>query len=120
MMKRIFLIFVFVLVTSSGWAQETNRNQFSNTPESARFEIVQSQLAARFTFKIDKYTGVTFQLVEGENGLTWQAMETERQTHDETHINKVINNDIMGVSILRNSTLFLLFFSKGGTMLRNT
>lgn len=88
-MKRIFLIFVLVLITSQGWTQETNRNQFSNTPESARYQIVQSELVAKITFKIDKYTGETFQLVKGENGLTWQAIETQRHTQDETNINKV-------------------------------
>jgi hypothetical protein len=38
-------------------------HQNTTTPADSRFEIVQSQLAARWTFKLDRYTGEVMQLV---------------------------------------------------------
>lgn len=57
----------------------TNVHQQTNAPTNARFEIVQSQLAAKFTFRLDKFTGHVAMLVktsEDENISedTWEDM----------------------------------------------
>ena len=88
-MKKTILILMLLAAASLGFAQETNRHQFSSSPESSRFQIVQSELGARLTFNIDKYTGMVFLLVEGRDGLTWQLIEAEEQTSDETISNQV-------------------------------
>lgn len=88
-MKEIFLIFLLVIITSLGWSQETNHHQFSDAPETARYQIVQSELAAKVTLKIDKYSGKVFQLVEGEDGLTWQSLYAETHTLDKATPNQV-------------------------------
>ncbi|WP_343725756.1 hypothetical protein [Herbaspirillum huttiense] len=42
---------------------------------NARYEIVQSPMAARWTFKLDRYTGTVWQLVTtSDNDLTWEGM----------------------------------------------
>ena len=74
MKTRIFFILILVSLVHQGWTQETYRHQFSSVPDSSRYEIVQSELGARFTFRIDKYNGIVKQLVEGEDGLLWQPM----------------------------------------------
>ena len=76
-------------MASIGWAQETYHHQFSDTPETSRFQIVQSELGVRFTFNIDKFTGNVFLLVEGSDGLTWQLIDAEEQVSDETTPNQV-------------------------------
>ncbi len=77
------------LFVSQAWAQETNRSQFSSVPNTSRFEIIQSELAAKITLKIDKYTGQVFQLVTGSKGLSWQLIQAEKHPRDKATPNKV-------------------------------
>jgi hypothetical protein len=88
---RQILILAILLLPFSGqaWAQETNRSQSSSAPETSRFEIIQSELAARITLKIDKYTGNVFQLVKGSKGLSWQLIPAEKHPGDNVTANKV-------------------------------
>jgi len=73
-MKRFYLILLLISLTYQGWTQ-TYSHQSSSAQETARYEIVQSELGARYTFKIDKYTGEVFQLVETESkDLAWQPI----------------------------------------------
>jgi hypothetical protein len=47
----------------------------SAAPADARYEIVQSHLAATFTFKLDKYAGRVWELVHDAQGkLNWQVL----------------------------------------------
>ena len=69
-----------VLFTSILQAQDipNNVHQWSTPPPNARFEIVQSELAARWTFRIDRFTGAVFQLVVASNrSYTWEPMEVD-------------------------------------------
>ena len=51
-------------------------HQQTTAPPGARFEIVQSQLAAKWTFRLDRYTGRVAQLVLTETGANaWELME---------------------------------------------
>lgn len=60
--------------------EETAAQVSSPVPEGARYSVVQSQLAARWTFKLDKQTGDSFQLMENErHEPTWKLLP--RQTH---------------------------------------
>ncbi len=74
-----FLLLVFVLTNSESLtAQTTEAHQRTTTPENARYEIVQSELAARWTFRLNRYTGQVSQIVKTENGeYEWQEMEVE-------------------------------------------
>lgn len=78
----VMLIFGTILL-----AQEpTDIHQHTTPPPNARFEIVQSELTAKWTFRLDRFTGHVAQLVavntdakEGEsvrpNGsVTWEDM----------------------------------------------
>ena len=88
-MKRLFLILILASLVCHGWTQETNNHQYSSAPENSRFQIVQSEQGARFTFNIDKYTGSVFLLVQGKSGVTWQLIDSEEQLYDETIPNQV-------------------------------
>ena len=43
--------------------QVSDVHQKTTTPSEARYEIVQSELAAKWTFRLDRYTGKVYQLV---------------------------------------------------------
>ncbi|HMN79163.1 MAG TPA: hypothetical protein PKA20_04440, partial [Burkholderiaceae bacterium] len=52
-----------------------NSHQSTTSPAGSRFELVQSTLAARWTFKLDKYTGRVWQLVRTkDDDNTWEEM----------------------------------------------
>ena len=53
-------------------------HQKTTLPEDARFEIVQSPLAAQWTFRLDRHTGHVFQLVKTQDdGKAWELMLVE-------------------------------------------
>lgn len=49
-------------------------------PSSSRFELVQSHIAARNTFRLDKYTGTVYQIVQNPDGDLY-CKELKRNTH---------------------------------------
>ncbi len=90
-MKGIFCGLILVLFVNMAWTQETYSHQISSVPPTSRYEIVQSERGARFTFKIDKYTGEVFQIAEKNNeDLTWEPiLFIDPLTPDETTADKV-------------------------------
>ena len=77
-MNRLILIISLLLSVLLGTAQEVYDHQYSSIPDTSRFEIVQSQQGVRYTFKIDKYLGIVYQLVETkEQSLAWQQIGNE-------------------------------------------
>ena len=69
----LFILLCFFSLTSS--AIETHQAVKTST-EGGRYEIVQSEIARKYIFKLDKYTGDVYQLVVKSNGnMTWQKME---------------------------------------------
>ncbi len=55
--------------------EHTTVHTLSLAPASARFEIVQSTLAAKWTFKLDKMTGVVSQLVKTkDDDPAWEVV----------------------------------------------
>jgi hypothetical protein len=50
-------------------------HQSTTSPAGSRYEVVQSTLAARWTFRLDKYTGRVWQLVRTkDDASTWEEM----------------------------------------------
>lgn len=75
-MKKI-LILLFAAFSSSVFSQTKDIKVHTSTTlaNQARYEIVQSTLAARFTFKVDKVCGNIFQLVLNKNDdPIWEQM----------------------------------------------
>ena len=75
-MKR-FILFTSFFLTQTVWSQSKEINIHSSTTlgSQSRYEIVQSTLAARWTFRLDKVCGNIGQLVTTKNdGVTWQSM----------------------------------------------
>ncbi len=75
-MKYIQLIVVLAIVPLFVYAESNNLHQSTTTPLDARYEIVQSELAAKWTFRLDRFTGRVHQLLKGsDRGSTWGALE---------------------------------------------
>lgn len=75
-MKHALLVVLgLFLVVETTLAQASGLHQQTTPPLNAQFEVVQSQLAAKWTFRLDRFTGHVAQLVktlDGEN--TWEEM----------------------------------------------
>ncbi len=77
-MRRIIVTFVMLAVLPC-WASAqdaTPPHQQTTPPPNARFEIVQSPLAARWTFRLDRFSGRVAQLVKTPDyDNIWKEME---------------------------------------------
>ncbi len=77
---RRYLIFASCLLTFASsplLAQGENTTSLSSTvPDSARFEVVQSPLLAKLTFRLDRFTGDTWQFVSTkDNSYAWERIK---------------------------------------------
>lgn len=58
--------------------QSQQSPQSTTLPDAARYEVVQSELVARWTFRLDRYCGSVAQLVESKTGgFAWEDMLVE-------------------------------------------
>ena len=78
-MKKIgFVVFCLMFLSCQIiWARDTpaDIHQKTTTPNRGRYEIIQSELAAKWTFRLDRYTGIVHQLFEtGQGDNTWRVM----------------------------------------------
>ena len=79
-LRRLVLVSVLVL-SSCAFAQETQETHQQKVQQteplaSSRYRIVQSDLTAKVTFKLDRYAGSVWQLVKDKDGNNdWQSME---------------------------------------------
>jgi hypothetical protein len=76
---KVLVLIVAVSITPSicfPMDLEINNHQKTTIPSNGRYEIIQSSLAAKFTFRLDRYTGRIAQLVKADSGgVTWESME---------------------------------------------
>ena len=78
--KSVTKLFAFVLccLANTASARSNDVHQATTPPSDARFEIIQSQLAAKWTFRLDRYTGRVYQLVKTrDDRYTWESMPVE-------------------------------------------
>ena len=78
-MKHLALIVMVVAalaVPAVAQQQPSDIHQQTAAPPNARFEIIQSELAAKWTFRLDRYTGRVAQLVRTkDDDNAWEQME---------------------------------------------
>src|SRR5208337_1219872 len=54
---------------------QSQPNESTQVPNESRYEIVASPLAAKLTFRVDKFTGTVQQITQTKSGdLSWQLM----------------------------------------------
>ena len=71
----VILASSFSVLSGLAAAQSNDVHQSTTQPAGGRFEIVQSPIAAKWTFRLDRHRGNVDQLVETQDGaLAWQGM----------------------------------------------
>lgn len=76
-MKCFATVALFIVLLSSivGAQQPSDVHQQTTLPVGARFEVLQSELAAKWTFRLDRFTGHVAQLVRTQDDdNTWEEM----------------------------------------------
>lgn len=72
--QLVFAALCFALA-SRARAQGTASNQVTTAPPEAHFEILASELGVRNTFRLDRFTGQSAQLVlQADSSLDWQPI----------------------------------------------
>ncbi|MDE4917017.1 hypothetical protein ACUXAV_001637 [Cupriavidus metallidurans] len=101
---------------STAFAQSTSqRSVITAAAADARFEIVQSELALRWTFKLDKQSGVVYQLVASKDGvLSWDEMARYKHTLPDPVVAGKTNYQIFLSGIAAKNT-FLINVNSGAT-----
>ena len=71
------VIGLFLWLGTALSAQQTSEvHQHTTEPPNARFEVVQSEIAAKFMFRLDRYIGQVSQLVKTkDDDEAWEDME---------------------------------------------
>lgn len=83
-MKKLVLCLFFSLMGFFAFAEEGGKSVKTST-ENGRYEIIQSELARRQTFRLDKKTGSVFLLVTTKSGKdAWEEMEVIGKYVDDT------------------------------------
>jgi hypothetical protein len=87
-----FLLFVTVILTSvSSAVQERSASTPSVVPDPARYQVVQSLILAKLTFRLDRFTGATWQFAKkAGDGYTWQQIRRIDVINDTKLNSKVI------------------------------
>lgn len=84
-MKKLILLFFALFLSVQFYAQD--RQAISTQMNNARFEVIQSPIARRYTFFLDKVDGKVYQLVQTQTGGdSWQEMTVypkDNQTYTE-------------------------------------
>lgn len=77
--RLLLLSFSVLAFPAYAEAPDIAFHQATTTPTDARYEIVQSALAARWTFRLDRFSGNVDQLVTTpEHTAAWQKMPVAR------------------------------------------
>ena len=74
-MRRYYLSLLFLLLTPTlAWGQGANPPPISSPPPAnARYTIVQSPLAGKWQFLLDRYAGYVYQIVKtNDGGVAWE------------------------------------------------
>ena len=74
-MKRSYLPLAAILVLVAISAKASQNQAHTRIPENARYQIIESSITLRNTFKLDTYTGTSWQLVQDPDGaLSWELL----------------------------------------------
>lgn len=72
----------FIILTSTVFGQTTSSNQATSLC-GGQWEFFMSEIAVKLTFKIDKFSGEVYQLVELKNkALAWQLVTKQGSSLD--------------------------------------
>jgi hypothetical protein len=82
-MRYLAYAFACIAFSGSAFAQEPAKpaHQQTSPPPNSRFEIMQSPLTTKWTFRLDRYAGRVWQLAKTKDGgNTWEEMTVVDRT----------------------------------------
>lgn len=97
-MKKILVFFILIFGSHSMHSQgidisnnyDKKYNSVSSSLSGGKYELVQSDMVARLTFKIDKHNGRVWQIIEESDGsYSWDMIEREESANDVKIDNKI-------------------------------
>ena len=132
--NKIYLIALIIsfLATSCNTAQKEQLNQINSSilelkselnktqeislkSSSPRYQIVQSSIAARGTYKVDTYKGNVYQLVvDKNNNETWELLKRTGNSNNDNQVNGQRNYEIF-LSTLAMRFTYLINLNTGAT-----
>jgi hypothetical protein len=78
-MSTILVLLSFLPIGAFAQDEATPPHASSTTSPDERYEIVQSELAAKWTFRLDRFCGAVSQLVStNDGGTAWERMPIEK------------------------------------------
>lgn len=81
-MKKIGFIICFIILVFPAFGQENGTNQTTSLRDG-QWEFFMSDVAVKYTFKVDKFNGNVYQFVQREDkSYTWQLIEKEASKID--------------------------------------
>ena len=115
MTSRIVLAAMLCTMSSSLRSQGTVSHQRTTPPDEARYEILLSELAARYTFRLDRFTGETSQLVlQADSTLAWQSIRKDPHVLADTRASARPNYQMFSSGLAARYT-FLINVNSGAT-----
>jgi hypothetical protein len=67
----------------TAYSQELNGSNQTTSLCGGRWEFFMSDIAVRLTFKVDKFSGDVFQLIQlTDNSLSWKLIKREKSSKD--------------------------------------
>ena len=80
-MKNLIFSILLVLVSSSAIYSQNDysAHQQTTTPTDARYEILQSEIAVKVTYRLDRYTGRVWRMFkdDGDGLLYWSELDVQ-------------------------------------------
>lgn len=81
-MKKVRFIICFIILGFPVFGQDNGSNQTTSLSHG-HWEFFMSDVAIKYTFKVDKFTGNVYQFVQREDkSYTWQLIERETSRID--------------------------------------
>ena len=118
----VAVVILLLAFTAGGSAQDlpTHSSAQTTVPTDSRFEIIQSNIAVMWTFKLDKFSGQIYQLVHSKDDkLVWDLMEKDPNPANTIVIPGKVNYQIFTSGIAARFTI-LMNVNSGASWLLTT
>jgi hypothetical protein len=107
------LIVLFLIINTTLFAKLVGHAQITAVPNDSQYCIIQSEISASMTFRLNKYTGEVLRMLDGNRGPFWQQVRREKHLKDIQKKGSV--NYQLFTSGLNTQMIYLLNINTGAT-----
>ena len=76
------LIVLFLIINTTLFAKLVGHAQMTSVPNNTPYSIIQSEISANMTFRLNKYTGEVLRMLDGNKGPYWLQVRREKHSKD--------------------------------------